>query len=89
MCAIFFSFRGHTHLPNPPPLGMTNYAGWQLCYTIQYRLRMMWVMMMFRLRMTVMLRRRMMFRVMWVMMTDVEADMGDGVQNDVGDDVEL
>ena len=32
MCAIFFSFREHTHLPNPPPLGIKNSAGWQLCY---------------------------------------------------------
>ena len=32
MCASpFFSFRGHAHLPPPPPLGLTNCAGWQLC----------------------------------------------------------
>ena len=32
MCSIFFSFRGHAPLPNPTPLGITNSAGWQLCW---------------------------------------------------------
>ena len=42
-------------------------------------LSLMWLMV---------LRLMMVFRVMWVMKTDVEADVGDNVQNDVGDDVE-
>ena len=32
VCAIFLSFRGHAHLQNPLPLGITNSAGWLLCY---------------------------------------------------------
>ena len=36
MCAVFFSFRGHAPLPNPPPLRITNSAGWQQCHHCWY-----------------------------------------------------
>ena len=34
MGAIFFSFGEHAPLPKPPPLRITNSAGWQLCVCV-------------------------------------------------------